>query len=101
MTLSDLADSELVAAMASLRAAHPELDEYIRRQDARVARQREVTRQVLDVVASPAVAVIDLEATCYGTPKVCPLHREEDAVFDQFQRRQRFQLDIGHVGTFI
>ena len=69
MTLSDLADSELVAAMASLRAAHPELDEYIRRQDARVASQREVTRRVLDVVASPAVAVVDLEATCYGTPQ--------------------------------
>ena len=69
MTFSDLADNELVSAMASLRAAHPELDEYIRRQDARVASQREVTRRVLDVVASPAVAVVDLEATCYGTPQ--------------------------------
>ncbi|MEX3984046.1 exonuclease domain-containing protein [Paraburkholderia sp. EG287A] len=66
MSHSDLADSELAAELAVLRKQTPALDEYMRRQDSRVARQREVTRHVLEVVASPFVPVIDLEATCYG-----------------------------------
>jgi inhibitor of KinA sporulation pathway (predicted exonuclease) len=77
MNFSDLADSELAAELVGLRKQNPALDEYMRRQDSRIARQREVTRHVLEMVASPYVAVIDLEATCYGNAADADGHEKE------------------------
>jgi len=69
MDFASLSDTALVEALAPVRVVEPAVDEYVRRQEGRVARQREITRLLLDVIASPVIAVVDLEATCY---------REED-----------------------
>jgi inhibitor of KinA sporulation pathway (predicted exonuclease) len=65
MDISALSDLALVESLSELRATAPTLDEYIRRQEGRVARQREITRLLLELMSLPVVPVVDLEATCY------------------------------------
>lgn len=77
MDFASLSDTALVEALAPLRAVEHAVDEYVRRQEGRVARQREITRLLLDVIAAPVIAVVDLEATCYRDEEDGPGHPHE------------------------
>lgn len=55
----------LLAAIEPLRAGSPELQEYIRRQDAHSIHERDILRLMLQVATLPHIAVVDFEATFY------------------------------------
>lgn len=65
--LSGVPTPALVAALAPLRAAHSELDEYVRRRESQSIHERDILRLLLQVAALPRVAVVDFEATFYDT----------------------------------
>lgn len=55
----------LLAAIEPMRAASPELCEYIRRQEAHTIHERDILRHILQIVTLPCVAIVDFEATFY------------------------------------
>ncbi|WP_187630987.1 3'-5' exonuclease [Paraburkholderia sp. UCT31] len=77
MDYSQASDAALLEALSPQRESNAALDEYMRRQEGRIARQRDITRLVLEVVTLPVVAVVDLEATCYGSPEESANHAKE------------------------
>jgi len=58
-------DSRIIKHLESLRSESTALDEYMRRTEFRVDRQKNLLRLAVDLLRQPHVAVIDLEATCY------------------------------------
>lgn len=69
MTFTDftqLSDAALVEAIRPAREASPALHEYLKRMEARLASQRDLTKLILQVIALPCLPVVDLEATCFG-----------------------------------
>lgn len=67
----------LLAALEPLRAASPELEEYVRRHQALVLNERDIVRLMLQVAALPYVAVVDFEATFYDNAEEAALLGKE------------------------
>jgi inhibitor of KinA sporulation pathway (predicted exonuclease) len=77
MTAKPLSDAALLESLSELQQSQPVLAEYVRRQEGRVARQREVTRLILQLLRVPVFPVVDLEATCFDTPAELAAHSHE------------------------
>lgn len=75
--LSGVSSAALLERLGQVRASNPELAEYIRRQEALAACERDRTRLLLQVLPLPRIAVIDLEATMYDTAEQAAAYGRE------------------------